>query len=554
MQVKLRLQSAVATDTGLRRTNNEDRAWTDPERGIYAVIDGVGGHAAGEEAADCAVEVLRERLSRQTGTPEERLREAIALANNEILERARSRPEWAGMACVLTVALIEDDVVTVGHVGDSRLYLLRPGEIVKKTHDHSPVGEREDRGELTEDDAMRHARRNEIYRDVGSAERGPDDQGFIDIISFPMPSDGALLLCSDGLTDQITSAEIRAGVERYAPDFNAAVRSLVEAANAAGGKDNVTVVLVAGPEYASAFARPESITSRLAGAPSIPDAAETAPSKSTRLLPIAIALVAGLAAGAGATFAWFTYFSASPRTIVVGLPGINAALGQSHPGDTVVIPDGKYRENIELREGVTVRAQHPGAVTLSSVDGRPAILARRIDSGSAEGLWIEGSIEAPLSAGIDIEDASPSILNCKITGANVGIRIHGISSALISSNQIVNNLGAGIEIAGPATPKVNDNLIAANGAGKPGPAKPGMDVREPARPVLKDNGIIDNAADAIWIQGHGWQPADYEENFFGGIPANRAIHLIESAAAQISGKAQSVKAQSGKPQSGEKRP
>src|SRR4051794_3933782 len=231
MAVRERLRSAVASDTGRRRTNNEDRYYVDAERGIFAVIDGVGGHAAGEHAAEAAVEVLRERLERPTGTPEERLREAIALANNEIYRQARSRPEWNGMACVLTIALIEDDIVTVGHVGDSRLYLLRPGEIRKMTHDHSPVGEREDRGEITEAEAMKHARRNEIYRDVGSAPRSPDDPAFIEITSFPMPSDSAILLCSDGLTDLITGPEIRACLERYAPDYDAAIRALINVAN-----------------------------------------------------------------------------------------------------------------------------------------------------------------------------------------------------------------------------------------------------------------------------------------------------------------------------------
>ena len=192
--------------------------------------------------------MIRERLERQTGTPEERLREAITLANNEILRLSRTSAEWTGMACVLTVALVEDDIVTVGHVGDSRLYLLRPGEIHKITHDHSPVGEREDRGELSEAEAMRHARRNEIYRDVGSSERDPDDPGFIEMETFPMPSDGVLLLCSDGLTDLVSSAEIRAGVERYAPDFDAAIHALIDAANHAGGKDNITIVIVAGPD------------------------------------------------------------------------------------------------------------------------------------------------------------------------------------------------------------------------------------------------------------------------------------------------------------------
>ena len=192
MAVKANFRFAAASDPGKRRKNNEDRYYVDPDRGIYAVIDGVGGHAAGETAAGVAVDVIRERLERQTGSPEERIRESITLANNEIFRLSRTRPEWTGMACVLTLALIEDDVVTVGHVGDSRLYLLRQGEIKKMTHDHSPVGEREDRGELKEEDAMRHSRRNEIFRDVGSSERNPDDAAFIEMQTFPMPSDGAL--------------------------------------------------------------------------------------------------------------------------------------------------------------------------------------------------------------------------------------------------------------------------------------------------------------------------------------------------------------------------
>jgi len=100
--------------------------------------------------------MIRVRLERQTGTVEQRLREAITLANNAIFEAAQSRPDWKGMACVLTAAVIEDSVVTIGHVGDSRLYSIKRGRIVKITHDHSPVGEREDSGELTEAQAMQH--------------------------------------------------------------------------------------------------------------------------------------------------------------------------------------------------------------------------------------------------------------------------------------------------------------------------------------------------------------------------------------------------------------
>ena len=515
MPVKLHLRWAAASDTGKKRSHNEDRCYIDADRGIYAVIDGVGGHAAGEQAATLAVEVIKERLERQTGSPEERLREAIALANNEIWRLASTHPEWTGMACVLTVALVEDDVVTVGHVGDSRLYLLQPGEIQKVTHDHSPIGEREDRGELTEEEAMKHSRRNEIFRDVGSAEKKPDETGFIEITSFPMPADGALLLCTDGLSDLIGSAEIRAGVERYAPDYEAAIRALIDAANHAGGKDNVTVILVAGPEY---------------GPPVHPtnDHVTTVRSSVSLRWPLAVAaaLLIGIALGVLGMFASRSIVAPGPRTLTVGPAGIGATLAQAHSGDTVVIPQGRYRERIDMREGVTIRAQQPGAVTLISPDGGAAVVAHRIEAGGIQGVWIQGDLAAPLATGIEIVDASPTVTNVKVTGAGTGISVRGSSSPLITASQITSNLGAGIDIADGAHPRIEGNLIAANGNGKPGDAKPGVESEEGARPVLKDNGIVDNAAEPIWIHGRAFQPADFEENFFGGLPAREAIRLI----------------------------
>jgi serine/threonine protein phosphatase PrpC len=515
MPVGAGLRSAFASDTGKRRTNNEDRYYVDAERGIYAVIDGVGGHAAGEHAAEVAVEVLRERLERETGTPDERLREAIALANNEIYRQACSRPEWTGMACVLTIALIEEDVVTVGHVGDSRLYLLRPGEIKKITHDHSPVGEREDRGEITETEAMRHSRRNEIYRDVGSREREPDDPAFIEIVSFSLPSDGAILLCSDGLTDLVSSAEIRAGMERYAPDYDAAIAALIGAANHAGGKDNITVVVVASADY-----RPD---------PPVPPVAKPrrAASVGGKWVYLIAGVVIGLLIGLAAAFAWRHVAATGPRTLVVGPAGINAALALAHSGDTVIVPQGKYREKIQLREGVALRAQQPSAVTLLSPDGGPVVTARKIEAGSLEGVWIQGDMTAPTAAGIEIVDASPTISDVRITGAQIGIQIRGASTPLITSSQIANNLGAGIDVGANSKPKIENSLIAANGSGKPGAAKPGVEVHQPSHPVLKDNAIVDNAAEPVWIHGRAWLPADYEENFFGGLAPKRALRLIE---------------------------
>src|SRR6187455_1752143 len=121
------IRAAGVTDPGLQRDANEDRFHVDVARGIFMVIDGVGGQAAGGEAAELALSMLRARLERETGPVDERVREAITVANNEVHRAAASRPDWKGMACVLTVAVIKDGLATVGHVGDTRLYKIRRG-------------------------------------------------------------------------------------------------------------------------------------------------------------------------------------------------------------------------------------------------------------------------------------------------------------------------------------------------------------------------------------------------------------------------------------------
>jgi PPM family protein phosphatase len=249
------LHAAAATDPGRERSNNEDRVLCEPELGIFGVIDGVGGESAGEVAAETALEVLRARLSRRTTDSGRLVREAIALANRQIYERAQADSRLAGMSCVLTVAVLDRGNATVGHVGDSRLYALGAGQIRKVTPDHSPVGAREDAGDLSEIEAMRHPRRNEIFRDVGSAPHEPDDPSWIDVLEVPFAADGALLLCSDGLSDMIPAREILEVVEANAATPRAAVRVLIDRANAAGGKDNVSAVLVTGERFAEAVRR-----------------------------------------------------------------------------------------------------------------------------------------------------------------------------------------------------------------------------------------------------------------------------------------------------------
>jgi PPM family protein phosphatase len=267
------LSTGAATDTGLLRDRNEDRYFLDPGHGVFLVVDGVGGQAAGELAAQTAVEAIRESLaatllgesSRPGGlSHEDRIRAAIAQANNRIFELARHNTGLIGMACVLTLAVVEDGRITIGHVGDSRLYLIWKGALRKLTSDHSPVGEGEDSGELTEAEAMLHPRRNEVFRDVGSRLREPADREFIEIRKCRFRPDAAILLCSDGLTDQLTSAQVRDIVERYDGDAARTAASLVEAANAAGGKDNTTALFVAGPEFRSrtGATRPRFSTTR----------------------------------------------------------------------------------------------------------------------------------------------------------------------------------------------------------------------------------------------------------------------------------------------------
>ena len=242
-------RSAAASDAGLLRPNNEDRVYADDAGGVFLVVDGMGGRAAGELAAETAIHVIRRYLESSDGEPAEQVRQAITLANNEIYRLAQEREECHGMACVLTLAIAQEDQVTVGHVGDSRLYLIWNGTVRKLTSDHSPVGEWEDRGELSEAVAMRHPRRNEVFRDVGSRPRGADEEEFIQVKSFPFRPGAAILLCTDGLSDMLTSAEISAVVERYSGDPEITAQELVAAANRQGGKDNVSVVFVAGSEF-----------------------------------------------------------------------------------------------------------------------------------------------------------------------------------------------------------------------------------------------------------------------------------------------------------------
>jgi serine/threonine protein phosphatase PrpC len=487
MPVKTRLKSAAASDPGRARHNNEDAFHSDADRGIFLVVDGIGGHAAGEHAAAIAVERVRARLERQTGTAEQRVREAITMANNEILHAAQGNPEWAGMACVLTLVVLDNGSAVVGHVGDSRLYLIRRGEIRKITHDHSPVGEREDRLELSESEAMRHPRRNEVYRDVGSEEHAPDDADFIEIQRIPFEPDSALLLCSDGLSDQVASDEIRASVERHAGAPDAAVRELIATANHAGGKDNVTVLLVEGGNFTAE-----------------PVAVRRGASLMGRLAMFSCGLLVALALMWFMRSVWLPPpVEIRPRVIEV-TSNIAAAMESARAGDTVVVPAGEYREQVHLKTGVTLRARVPREPILRAapMSGGPAVIAEGVKDARFSGFRILADPAMPLNVGIDLRDSAVEIDDVEVKGAGIGIQIRGAASPVLRASAIRDCAAEGVLILGPSQAWLSHNWIQGNkGAG--------VAAHDGAHPSLLANVIDRNTIDV---------PGDKDEirrqNFF----------------------------------------
>lgn len=238
------------TDTGKRRTNNEDAfvvEWLDDNSVLAIVIDGVGGYEGGEVAAEIAQREIPSYLREfNRGERLELLKQAVVCANNTIYDRRQFDKARPNMSCVLTLALVDisRNVIDMVHVGDTRLYQFHNGELSKLSHDHSFVGYCEEIGDLTEEEAMHHPRRNEISRSVGEERHGVNDQGFLEAVEFPLLPNTTFLLCSDGLTDLVTSAQI-SDILGKDISLEDKTKELINAANEAGGKDNVTVVLVA---------------------------------------------------------------------------------------------------------------------------------------------------------------------------------------------------------------------------------------------------------------------------------------------------------------------
>jgi protein phosphatase len=222
------------TDTGRQRRENEDNAFV--RAPVFVVADGMGGAQAGEVASRIAIETFEHGLP-GSGTPEDRLAQLVRDANQRIYARSRTERGRAGMGTTLTAAYLVNGNLTIAHVGDSRAYLLREGELTRLTQDHSLVDELVRQGKLTEAQAAEHPQRSIITRALG-----PEPEVEVDTLSYPMQVGDVLLLCSDGLTSMVS--EDRVGeLLVTAPTLEEAADRLIDEANAAGGRDNITVVL-----------------------------------------------------------------------------------------------------------------------------------------------------------------------------------------------------------------------------------------------------------------------------------------------------------------------
>jgi protein phosphatase len=285
----LRAADTIAkTDTGRQRRGNEDCALARPP--VFVVADGMGGAQAGEVAAGMAVEAFAEALP-GSGTVEQRLASRAREANRRIFDLASTERERAGMGTTLTVAYLDESQLAIAHVGDSRAYLFRDGSLTRLTQDHSLVDELVRRGKLTEEEAAEHPQRSIITRALG-----PEPDVDVDTWTYPVREGDLLLLCSDGLTSMVPEERV-AEILASSQELDGAAQALIDEANRAGGRDNITVVLV----------RFEEVETRADGAGDQPTHVGIAPP--TRIVggersestPAAGAAGASTAQGAGTT-------------------------------------------------------------------------------------------------------------------------------------------------------------------------------------------------------------------------------------------------------------
>mgnify|MGYP001399908181 CR=1 FL=1 len=256
--VPLTIELSAAVDPGRARSNNEDSVALDNDVALAVLADGMGGYNAGEVASNMATSFIRTELGRwlreaQTHASDGEVRRAMDIcvdnANRAIFNAANSNPQYAGMGTTLVVAVIRDNHLLVGHVGDSRAYRLRGGRLQQITRDHSLLQEQIDAGLITQEQAAFSANKNLVTRAVGV-----EDTVLLETHQHEVQPGDIYLMCSDGLSDMLDDATIGQLLLTH-DSLSAACQALVDAANDAGGKDNISVVLVRASGGASPASR-----------------------------------------------------------------------------------------------------------------------------------------------------------------------------------------------------------------------------------------------------------------------------------------------------------
>jgi PPM family protein phosphatase len=267
--------TAALSHPGRRRRHNEDSYVLQPP--LFAVADGMGGAKAGEVASGLAAAAVQESGT-DGGTGEARVTALIEEANRRVFRRATEDRSASGMGTTMTVALVEGDRVAIGHVGDSRAYLIRDGRLEQLTDDHSLVAELVRSGKLTPEEAESHPQRSVITRALGT-EADVD----VDTFSVEASPGDLFMLCSDGLTTMVDDQAILDAVERHRSNLDEAAKALVNAANRGGGEDNITVVFF----EVGAAEEPEEQTEETVGGEAVLKDEETM-DESHALEPVAV--------------------------------------------------------------------------------------------------------------------------------------------------------------------------------------------------------------------------------------------------------------------------
>ncbi len=236
----LSLKSWAQSDIGRKRTNNEDSLFSNTDLGLFMVADGMGGHRGGEKASKLAIETSAETYIKHLANglrPEDALKNAVQDATKAVFQNSQLDPELKGMGTTLSSLLICLDQAYISHIGDSRIYRLRDGNLVRLTTDHSLVNEQVEAGIMTEEQARTSTLRNIITRAIGH-----DQNARADHLSVEIKPDDMFLLCTDGLNNMLNDDKIKEIIIKQEPKKS--IHTLISEANLRGGDDNITVILV----------------------------------------------------------------------------------------------------------------------------------------------------------------------------------------------------------------------------------------------------------------------------------------------------------------------